>query len=885
MRKGKTVIYIVVWIAVLAVLSLFMKPAKITSCAAQQGNILVTGRSGYELPITYEEVTTIEYREELDYGTLIDGVDDGKEKSGQWENDELGQYLLCVNAKVKPCIILHTSEQIMVINYESQQSTQALYDALLEQIDPVSHPYPGSSEPLSTEGRMLAVTTRGFVDVDGVKLSAIQIQYNIDLTGAEIDKDTYSLEVYHGTVLENFGGGDIGDITGITISGDTVTLSVYADYHLSSETPFASAMAVSVTQEKDIVAGSITVLSSENAVNNYAPSETASGSNGSGGRSGNGGGTGGGSRGGGNPGSMMHRSGESALYGTYTIEGIEEFQYFTNNTSYGTPDGAPFHKDHCFSEITGEYSDIDLSYALYVPENYDPAKKYALVTVQNPAAREGTHPIESVLETRGPSVYASQWAQQYVRDQHPELDGLLVVVPTVTERVNDNGGTPGQYEAVVALWDYLIETYSIDANYIYGTGQSVGGMIVAETNRNRDNFFAGIWLFEDQWGQNYYKDSVFARGMMSDGYNETAQNTTRHYYRTDDSITWDYYFDSDGNKVFEDWDPYNYLYLISDDNILITNRTDNLLSNNTWQELAYLYQDTVGYELSHLFVDAKAPIEEQYQLIRAFLDSPDQYNGQAMGIRWVSFDNGANGYSCRRTDAGYEWLLSQCVESLTVREKLDINKPFEPAEVQGTSQMRVIKGYVDAQTGEPIYDKTAKAGSGTGLYNTCLLILETGSKAKADANPGWLPEGMGYPLTAGHIVNVTPIYDNGVLTAAAVEYDAEMDGLVVWLVGDRVINSRGEAYDDYFVTMEPFAFYDSIGAEIEARIVNAYVSHEPKVVPGTSKGEGTGRYVILELDTNFAGNELAVKQTAALRTDCVIAAPTTRLYSAEGNHK
>ena len=51
MRKGKTVIYIVLWIAVLAVLSLFMKPAKTTSCAAQQGNILVTGRSGYELPM------------------------------------------------------------------------------------------------------------------------------------------------------------------------------------------------------------------------------------------------------------------------------------------------------------------------------------------------------------------------------------------------------------------------------------------------------------------------------------------------------------------------------------------------------------------------------------------------------------------------------------------------------------------------------------------------------------------------------------------------------------------------------------------------------------------------------------------------------------------
>lgn len=877
MKKGKIVVTIVLWVAVIAVLSFFMKPVKNTSCVAEEERLLVTGRSGYELPIVYQEVTRIEYREELDYGSLLDGVGDGKEKSGQWENDEFGQYLLCVNAKVKPCIVLHTAEQTMVINFESQQSTRALYDALVEQINAILHPQSGTEETPSGEGQMLEVTTRGFVDVDGVKLSAVQIRYDMDLTGAEIDRDTYALEVYTGTILENFGDGQSGGITDVTIDRDTVTLSVYTGYHLASESSFASALAVSVTQKKDIVVEGTTIAASETAVDNYA---TASGRGGSGGQGANGGGSGGGMRGGGGPGGMMGGSGKSAVYGSYTIEGIEGFRYYTNNTSYGTPDGAPFHKDHCFSEITGEYSDVDVSYALYVPENYDPAKKYALVTVQNPATGEGTHPIESVLETRGPSVYASPWAQQFVRDQHPELDGLIVVVPTVTERVNDNGGTPAQYEAIVALWDSLIDTYSIDTNYIYGTGQSVGGMIVAETNRNRDNFFAGIWLFEDQWGQNYTKDSVFARGMMSDGYNETAQNTTRHYYRTDSAITWDYYFDADGNKVFEDWDPYNYLYLISDDNILITNRTDNLLSNDTWQELAYLYQDTVGYELSHLYMDAKAPIEEQNQAIRAFLDSPDQFQGQAMGIRWVSFDGGSNGYSCRRPDAGYEWLLSQSREDEIAREKLDINKPFQLAETQDYSTERILNGYVDARTGEPIYYKTAKAGSGTGLYNTCLLILGDGKPAKADANPGWLPERMSYPLTAGHIVSVMPVYENGVLTAVAVEYDAGMDGLVISLVGDGVVNSRGEVYDDYFVTMEPFAFYDGTRAELDVRVVNAYVNDEPNVVPGASGGEGSGCYVILELDTDFSGGGFTIKQTATLRTGHVIAMPGVRQYAA-----
>lgn len=146
MKNGKMMIMIASWIAVFAVLSIFMKPVRSTSCAAQEGRILVTGRSGYELPVVYEKVTVIEYRGEIDYGTMIDGADDGKEKSGRWENDEFGQYLLCVNAKVEPCIVLHTEEQTMVINYESEQSTRALYDALVEQIDTVLHPESESEE-------------------------------------------------------------------------------------------------------------------------------------------------------------------------------------------------------------------------------------------------------------------------------------------------------------------------------------------------------------------------------------------------------------------------------------------------------------------------------------------------------------------------------------------------------------------------------------------------------------------------------------------------------------------------------------------------------------------------------------------------------------------
>lgn len=134
MRK-RTVTTIIMWVAVIAVFSLFMKPTSNVSCAAGDGELLMTSRSGYELTVVYDAITSVEYFEEMDYGTAVDGTDDKYEKSGLWESDGLGQYLICTNSKVEPCIVIHADEQVMVINYESEKTTSTLYEAILEQTE------------------------------------------------------------------------------------------------------------------------------------------------------------------------------------------------------------------------------------------------------------------------------------------------------------------------------------------------------------------------------------------------------------------------------------------------------------------------------------------------------------------------------------------------------------------------------------------------------------------------------------------------------------------------------------------------------------------------------------------------------------------------------
>lgn len=124
----------IIWFVFIVALSFFMRPNQPVQTNASAGAMDVIGASGYTISVSYDEVTGAELRETFDFGELIDGTDSKNEKSGLWENEEFGRYRLCVNAKIKPCIVLTVNEEILVINFESAKSTRSLYNALIEQI-------------------------------------------------------------------------------------------------------------------------------------------------------------------------------------------------------------------------------------------------------------------------------------------------------------------------------------------------------------------------------------------------------------------------------------------------------------------------------------------------------------------------------------------------------------------------------------------------------------------------------------------------------------------------------------------------------------------------------------------------------------------------------
>jgi predicted peptidase len=705
---------------------------------------------------------------------------------------------------------------------------------------------------VAADDAIVGIQAIGYMAADGAKLSAIAVEYNVDLQGATLKADDYKLDVWTttwNTNSLNYGSGNIGDVTKIYVNdqpsisttggsgkGKYVIIEVYTDYQYSSEQNFLRSLSAGVTQTATLYTATHTIAPNTAPVLNYTAGQTG--------------------------------NDRTAMTGKYTIRGIEGFKYYTSTPGVYGAAGPSFTAENSFSEETGLYQTVDLDYALYVPSDYDPAKNYALVTVNHPAFATGTHPFQAVMASRGASVFASDWAQNIVKTKHG-LAGLIVVVPVYTQRVGDNTGTTAHYSALVKLWDQLQKTYSISADHIYGAGQSVGGMMVLQTNVKRDNYFAGILMYDNQWGQNYYKDQVFARGMTDPTYVETTANTPRYYPATDD-LTWAYHWSSNGAKVYAGHDSNNYYYLTSDDNILIMNSSTNFLSNNVWIEQNYLYKDLADFEIPRLWImDWRAALADQELALKSFLAQPSSYNGQSMGIRWVTFNGGSNTTTpiwSRRLNAGYEWLLSQTRSAEMARTKLDLNKPFELAPQQ---YARVMPNFVDPKTGGPVSYLTGKAGAGTQFYNTSWLRL--GTNVSADAVPGWLPAGMSHPVAAASIKSVTPLAAGGKLTALAIEYSVDMTNAVIRMKGDAVLDSKGNPRTDDVVKMDTYDFYDASGAKIVGAITNIYINSSPAATPGAARASGTGRYVIVEIDTTSTASSVRVIQRATVRTSSAIA--------------
>lgn len=147
-----------------------------------------------------------------------------------------------------------------------------------------------------------------------------------------------------------------------------------------------------------------------------------------------------------------------------------------------------------FQQLTfkDERTGVTLRYNLFVPKDYDASKKYPLVLFMHDASGANQIDTYTLLQGNGATVWASP------RDQakHP----CFVLAPQYDEIVvDDSFRVTASAETTINLLEALKSQYSIDADRVYTTGQSMGCMLsYLLLSTHPDKFAAGM-LVAGQW--------------------------------------------------------------------------------------------------------------------------------------------------------------------------------------------------------------------------------------------------------------------------------------------------------------------------------------------------------------------------------------------------
>ena len=135
---------------------------------------------------------------------------------------------------------------------------------------------------------------------------------------------------------------------------------------------------------------------------------------------------------------------------------------------------------------------ISLEYSLYIPEGYDESASYPLLMFIPDATGAGKTARQIVEQYYGAAVW--------VTDEDQAKHASFVLVPAFSETVvNDDWSVSEQVETAVNLIAQLQKGYSIDANRLYTTGQSMGCMTSLYLNSKYPDLFAASMFVSGQW--------------------------------------------------------------------------------------------------------------------------------------------------------------------------------------------------------------------------------------------------------------------------------------------------------------------------------------------------------------------------------------------------
>ncbi len=102
------------------------------TCEIDDDVLLISGLGDRAYSIPFDEILSVSFGENLDYGTLVDGDETDSYLSGTFNNELFGNYSLYVCKDNSAYIELDTNIGICVFNIEDEADTEDYCNALID---------------------------------------------------------------------------------------------------------------------------------------------------------------------------------------------------------------------------------------------------------------------------------------------------------------------------------------------------------------------------------------------------------------------------------------------------------------------------------------------------------------------------------------------------------------------------------------------------------------------------------------------------------------------------------------------------------------------------------------------------------------------------------
>jgi hypothetical protein len=133
-RQKKMMLRNIVCFAVIIVIAtVFFNVGKSGSDISwSEDSVSITDKDGETVTLQYKDINRAQLLDTWDMGENVSGDETKSYTSGVRQNDDVGQFTTCINRNVDKFIVLYTDSDIWVLNYESEDVTEDIYDSMLE---------------------------------------------------------------------------------------------------------------------------------------------------------------------------------------------------------------------------------------------------------------------------------------------------------------------------------------------------------------------------------------------------------------------------------------------------------------------------------------------------------------------------------------------------------------------------------------------------------------------------------------------------------------------------------------------------------------------------------------------------------------------------------